>query len=108
MEVIEIAAKAAEAKKAEKIVMQDLRGQSDLCQFQMICSGMNDRHVQAIAQEIEDYLKKDQDLPPIAVEGKRLGNWVLMDYGFLIVHIFKDDVRDYYALEQLWPDAKKI
>jgi ribosome-associated protein len=108
VEGIKVAVKGAQDKKAENIVVQDLRNLSDICQFQMVCSGQNDKHVQAIANGIEEFLKKESHIAPVAVEGKKAGNWILMDYGHLIVHIFNREIRDYYALDQLWPTAKRL
>ena len=102
------AVSAAGEKKAEKISLIDLRGQSDLCEFQLICSGENDRQTRAIAQSIEDSCLKKFSLKPIAIEGKQSGHWIVLDYGFVIVHIFHRPIRDYYALESLWPNAKTV
>lgn len=111
MEVVAIAKSAAMAaldKKASKVVLQDLRGKSDMCQFQLICSGTNEKQTQAICQNIEDILKQQFSIKPVAVEGKQTGHWVLLDYGAIIIHIFEDSIRKYYAVENLWPGVKEI
>jgi ribosome-associated protein len=100
------AAAAAADKKALRPVLLDLRGQSDLCDFQFICSGENDRQTRAIAEAIEARCKQVGGIRPVAVEGKQSGNWILMDYGSTVVHVFFNYLRDYYALEELWPKAK--
>lgn len=102
------AAVAAEDKKAVRPVLLDLRGQSDLCDFQFICSGENERQTRAIADAIEERCKAQGGTRPVAVEGKQTGNWILMDYGSVMVHIFYNNLRDYYGIEQLWPKAKVV
>ena len=102
------AAAAAADKKAVRPVLLDMRGLSDLCDYQFICSGENDRQTKAIADGIEERCKKLGGVRPSAVEGKQVGNWILLDYGSTIVHVFYNYLRDYYALEQLWPKAKFI
>ena len=99
---------AAKAKKALKVVVQDLRGLSDVCQFQLICSGTNDRQNIAISQSIEDHLRMQFNVRPMAVEGKKSGSWIVLDYGPTLVHIFDEEIRDYYAIETLWPAAKEV
>lgn len=109
-QVIELAKHAAAAageKKAMRIVCLDLRGFSDICDLQLVCSGENERQTVAIASAIEERLLR-HGVRPAAVEGKQTGNWVLLDYGSLVVHIFLNVYRDYYALETLWPKARII
>lgn len=101
------AATAALDKKALRPVMLDLRGQSDLCDFQFICSGDNNRQTRAIAEAIEARCKAG-GVRPFAIEGKESGNWILLDYGSTLIHVFFDYLRDYYAVEQLWPKAKHL
>ncbi len=105
-EYAKFAVAAARDKKATRLILQDLRGFSDLCDFQLICSGQNEKQTQAIADSIQGDLKQKASLQVLAVEGKTSGHWILLDYGSLIVHVFYDYVRDYYALEELWPQAK--
>lgn len=106
LETTKIAMNAALAKKAEKVVLQDLRGISDICSYQVICSGNNERQTQAISMNIQQYLKQKYQVNPIAIEGRQTGHWILMDYGGIIIHVFKSSIRDYYALDSLWPEAK--
>jgi ribosome-associated protein len=93
-------------KKAIRPVLIDLRGQSDLCDYQFICSGQNSRQVKAIADAVEQRCRAAYGVKPSAIEGKSTGNWILMDYGYALVNIFFESYRDYYALESLWPRAK--
>jgi ribosome-associated protein len=108
LELAQEAAKAAASKKAMRPVILDLRGQSDICDFQLVCSGTNTKQTQAIASAIEDHCKTTGGLRPVAIEGKQSGNWILLDYGSTIVHIFFDELRDFYAIEEIWPKAKSL
>lgn len=102
------ASNAAADKKATRCLIMDMRGVSDMADFQFICSGDNDRQTRAIADAIEERCKSLGGIKPVAIEGKQSGNWILMDYGSTLVHIFCAPVRDFYALESLWPSAKLI
>ncbi len=102
------AAKAALDKKATRLTALDLRGLSDMCDVQMICSGENERQTKAIADAITAHIKQNGGGNPVAVEGLQTGGWVLIDYGSVIIHVFMNEYRDYYALESLWPTAKAI
>jgi ribosome-associated protein len=102
------AAKAAIEKKASRIIALDLRGLSDICDIQLICSGENERQTKAIADSITSHIKQQGGPTPVAVEGLQTGSWVLIDYGSVIIHVFMNEYRDYYALETLWPTAKAI
>jgi len=106
MELAQHAAAAAMDKKAQRIVVLDLRGQSDFCDLQLVCSGDNERQTRAIADAIEERCHKIANTKPSGSEGKQTGNWILLDYGGLVVHVFHSDFRDYYALESLWPKAR--
>ena len=101
-----LTAKAAASKKAVRIVIMDLRGYSDLCDYQLVCSGENPKQTLAIADTIEKTLRTELKIKPSAVEGRTNGHWILMDYGTVNMHIFCDYLRDFYALEQMWPKAK--
>jgi len=101
------AAKIAKDKKATRVVVLDLKGQSDVCSCMVICSVQNDRQAKAIAEAMDAELKS-LDIKALAIEGKQSGQWVLLDFGSTLVHIFLDHLRDYYALEKLFPDAEFI
>ena len=79
-----------------------------MCEIALICSADNERQAAAIADAVVEQCRKTAGVKPIAVEGKEVGNWVLIDYGSLVVHIFLTAARDYYALDSLWPKAKNI
>lgn len=104
-DIIKLIAGAAADKKATRIVVQKIEGKSSLCDYQVICSGGNERQTQAIAGHIEEVLRQKNAGKPLAIEGKQTGHWILMDYGPTMVHIFLDSIRDYYAIERLWPDV---
>lgn len=102
-----LSVQAAANKKAETIKVLDLRGISSFCDYFVICSGLSDRQVQAIADSISIELKED-GFAPVSVEGYREGRWVVVDYGDVVIHVFLDALRDYYDIEKLWFDAKKV
>lgn len=102
-----ICAEAAEEKLAENLVILDVSGISDFAQYFVIASGTSDRQVQAIADNIQEKMKKLKILP-VGIEGHNEGRWILMDYDDVIVHIFYEPVRELYDLERLWHDARKV
>ena len=108
LDIAREAVTAATDKKAIRCVLQDLRGLSDLCDYQLVCSGENERQTRAIADSIEERCRRIGNARPIAVEGKQSGNWIMIDFGSTLIHIFYDAVRNYYALESLWPKAKLL
>ena len=97
-----------EDRKAEDILLLDLRPDNIIADFFIICSGNNERHLSAIAdivrQDTKDHFKKI----PFTNEGTAQNGWVVMDYGDVVVHLFSPDKRDYYALEDLWDAASKV
>ena len=99
--------KAALEKKALDPVLLELKGTTSFTDYFLLCSGKSDRQVQAIAQAIEETLKKD-GIRPLWQEGMTGGRWVLMDYEDVVVHIFLEPVRKFYDLEGLWIDAPRI
>jgi ribosome-associated protein len=99
------AAEAALDKKAEDLVMVDLRDKSTYADFLVICSGSNERQLEAVAEAVEKSLH-DAGQRLIGSEGARGGKWVLLDFGDVVVHVFHQEERAYYDLEGLWSDAK--
>lgn len=73
----------------------------------MICSGDSDRQVKAIADHIDATLS-EQRLEPLSIEGTATANWILMDFGDVVTHVFRSDIRDHYGLEKLWRDAARV
>jgi ribosome-associated protein len=101
------AVRAAEEKQAKDIRVLDLRGVTDFADCFVLASGANTRQIQAIADEVELQLKKLGERPT-SVEGYHNAEWILMDYGDYLVHIFSEKARAYYDLERLWRDAKPV
>ena len=91
-------------KKANNIVVMNVRELSAFTDYFVICSGASDRQVQAIAAAIRENMKK-KGLLPLGVEGENHGQWVLMDYDDVVVHIFYEPVREFYEIERLWSEA---
>lgn len=87
--------------KAEDVVQIDLRGRSDVADYMVICSGRSTRQVAAISEKLADRLKQEFRLVA-KMEGKETGDWVLIDAGDVIVHVFRPEVRDFYQLEKMW------
>ena len=87
--------------KAEKLVTIDIRGKSSIGDYMVIASGRSDRHVGAIADQIERNLKEEGH-GRVRVEGKPQCDWVLIDAGDIIVHVFRPEVREFYNLEKMW------
>jgi ribosome-associated protein len=107
-ENIQLALDAASEKKAVNTVVLDLREIASFTEFFVITGGTNQRQVQAIADEIQEQLKKLLDSRPIRIEGYNTAEWVLLDYGDFIAHVFDQKSREFYDLERLWRDAKKV
>ncbi len=101
------ALRAADDRKAINMTVLDLREIASFTDLFIITSGTNPRQVQAIADGIQEDLKLI-DARPSRVEGYNTAEWILMDYGDFIVHIFEDKARDFYDLERLWRDAKRV
>jgi ribosome-associated protein len=93
--------------KALDLVLLDVAPFSSFADFFIICSGKSSRQVQGLAENLETSLR-DYGIKPLGVEGLREGQWILMDYGDLIVHIFYEPVRQFYDLESLWSEASKL
>ena len=99
---------AAWDKKADDVVVLDLRGLSDVTDYFIICSGTSDRQVRAIADSIEGRLLSELRVKPKHIEGLQTSNWVLMDYIDFVVHVFLEERRQFYRLERLWGDARQV
>jgi ribosome-associated protein len=99
--------KAALGKKAMNLVALDVHELTSFADIFIICSGRSNRQVNAIAEHIQIDLKKHK-IKPLSVEGVGDGHWVLLDYGHVIIHVFYEPVREFYDLEGLWMDAKRI
>ncbi len=94
-------------RKAEDVLILDLRGLSDVCDFFVLASGAADAQVRAVARSVRDGLAAVGQ-KPIGSEGETEGRWVLLDYVDVVVHVLKPAVRQYYQLERLWGDARAL
>ena len=105
---VKLAIHCASEKKAFDIVAIDLREIASFTEFFIIASGSNVRQVQAISDEITEKLKEQLNSRVVRIEGYSSGEWILLDYGDFIVHIFEQKAREFYDLERLWRDAKRV
>lgn len=103
-----LAADALFSKKGTDIVLLEVEDLFILSDVFVIVTGTSRPHVQALADHLEESLKNSLDVKPLRVEGRTQGEWVLVDYGDIIVHIFQGAPREYYSLERLWGDAERI
>ena len=94
-------------RKALNVVALDVAEMTSYADVFIFCSGRSNRQVIAIAENIKSNLKQHK-IKPINVEGTKDGHWVLLDYGHVIIHVFYEPVREFYDLEGLWVDAKRI
>ena len=107
-DAVKLAIESASEKKAFDITAIDLREVASFTEFFIIASGSNARQVQAISDEITEKLREKLNSRVIRIEGYTAGEWILLDYGDFIVHIFEQKAREFYDLERLWRDAKKV
>lgn len=103
-DVLELVLKSVDDDKAEDIVQIDLRGRSDVADYMVICSGRSSRQVGSISEKLADRLKQEMRIS-VRMEGKETGDWVLIDAGDVIVHVFRPEVREFYQLEKMWLPA---
>ncbi|MBI2265835.1 MAG: ribosome silencing factor [Armatimonadetes bacterium] len=101
-------ARNAEEKRAGNILVLDLSGLSPIADYFVILSGRSRIHNRALADSMEDYLKREEDLLPRGREGYKEGSWVLLDYNFVVVHILTEEAREFYHLERLWSEAQVV
>lgn len=107
LEILHLAATAADSKQAEDLVALDVSGPLPLTDIFLLATGRNERNVVAIANEVEDALIAS-GAKPLRREGRAEGRWILLDFGDLIVHVFHEEDRAYYSLERLWKDCPVI
>ncbi len=99
--------RAALDKKALDLVVIDVSGLTSIGDYLVICTGRSDRQVQSIAQAVEEALGA-AGARPVSIEGIRRGQWVLLDSGDVIVHVFHQPIREFYDLERLWEHAPRV
>lgn len=107
LELLKVAAAAADSKGAEDLVALDVSNPLPLADIFLIATGRSERNVVSIAGEIEDKLI-EAGHKPLRREGRAEGRWILVDFGDLVVHVFHEEERQYYALERLWKDCPVI
>lgn len=103
-DILRVAVRAADEKKAEDIVALNMKGISLVADYFMICHGNSEKQVQAIAREIKEKAE-ESDIPVKRLEGFDEAKWILVDLGDVVAHVFHKDERSYYNLERLWGDA---
>jgi len=101
------AARAALDRKALDLVVLDVQGLSGVTDYFLVCSGRSTTHLKSITDAIREELKED-GVRPLHTEGTTESGWILLDYGDVLMHVFLEDTRAYYALERLWGDAPSI
>jgi ribosome-associated protein len=107
-ERVRLALHAAGEKKAHDLVALDLRAVASFTDFFLIASGTNVRQVQAIADEVVEQLRRQLGVKPARAEGYNSAEWILLDYGDFIFHVFEEKSRRFYDLERLWRDAARV
>ena len=107
LEMTRIAARALDARSARNVTVMKTRDVTVLADYFIVCTANNATHIKTLSDEVQRKLE-EQGEPVLRVEGYRSGGWVLLDYGCLIVHLFTEENRQFYALERLWGDAPQI
>ncbi len=101
-------AAAAADKKAENIVVLDMQGISSFTDYFVICSGSSEPQLKAIATAIREQCREKLERKPASEDGYPISQWIVLDYGDVIVHLFHSEKREYYGLENLWSDARRL
>lgn len=104
---MQLAARTLTANKGQDLMILGVKGLCGFADYFLICSGTSHRHVLALAQHLQEALRQ-AGVKPLGVEGLEEGNWVLLDYNDLVVHLFLKPRRDFYDLEGLWVDAVRL
>jgi len=105
-QLVDTITKGIQEKKGQRIVVADLQGiEGAICNYFVICQGNSPSQVEAITESIGDMARRELGEKPATVAGLENAQWVAMDYGDVLVHVFLPDVREYYDLEHLWDDA---
>jgi ribosome-associated protein len=107
-ELARLCAEFAANKKAEDVVVLDLRNLVSFADYFVICSGTSEPHLKAIAGEIQERLREEHGTKPHNVDGYPMSQWIVVDYYDVLVHIFHTEKRAFYSLEDLWSDAPRL
>ena len=102
-----LAIDAATEKKAEDPVLLDLAGRSSIADYFVVLTGTSDPHVLTIADAVVDRIKREK-VRVLGVEGQESAQWVLIDAGYVVIHVFRADARAFYDIDGLWPDAARV
>jgi len=108
LDIAHLITKLALEKQASDLVILDLRGRVPYCDYFVLCNGRSRRQVAAIAAAVQRTLKVEHTLAPSSVEGLESCRWVLVDYKDVVLHIFEENMREFYDLDTLWSDAPRI
>lgn len=106
-EMMEVAVKALDSRKGKEIRALHIEEQTTLADYFVICNGTSNTQVRALADAVEAELSKAGE-EPHHVEGHRGGDWTLLDYSSVVVHVFTEEAREFYSLERLWSDAAPV
>jgi ribosome-associated protein len=106
-DLVRVAVRAAQGRKAQEVKALDVRGLSPVTDYMIVCTGSSDTNVRAIAEHIREKLAEKGE-QPLSVEGLQEGSWVLLDYVDFVVHVFHYEKRLFYGIEELWSDAKTV
>ena len=102
------AARTADNNRGQDIVVLDVRKLTSMFDYFVIATGSSRRQIHAMSEEIDDVLQKDLGDERMGIEGYAESQWVLLDYGSVVIHLFEPDTREYFALEELWADAPRV
>ena len=102
------AAQTADENRGQDIVVLDVRELTSIFDYFVIASGTSRRQIHAMSEEIDNKLEKELGDSRMGIEGYAESNWVLLDYGSVVIHLFDGETREYFALEDLWADGKKV
>ncbi|MBR6872240.1 MAG: ribosome silencing factor [Ruminococcus sp.] len=105
--ILEVIIKALDSKRAEKIQLIGIKDLTIIADYFVIASGTSNTQTKALADEVEFRLKQE-GVEPVRTEGYQGANWIVLDYGNIMVHVFYEETRDYYKLERLWQDGEQI
>ncbi|MFC1961007.1 ribosome silencing factor [Chloroflexota bacterium] len=94
--------------KGEDILLLDLREITMIADYFVICTGNSDRQLKAIIERIRTNIKQDYSIFPVSIEGSNQSGWALLDYGGVVIHVFSEELRHYYDLEELWQEGKVL
>lgn len=108
LELAKVAATAADDKKAIDILVLDLTDKSDVCDYFVICTTLNKPMMDAVVDAVEEKVRVNCGEKPLSIEGRAGSTWLLIDYGPVVVHVFREEAREFYRLERLWGDAPHV